>query len=114
MVRDCVANVQRDIAREYSIIADGRDMGSVVFPDADLKFYVTASVEVRSERWRKDQAQQGNDFTIEQAIEKINERDTRDSEREIAPLTIPKDAIVVDTTEMTIEQVTERMLELMQ
>ena len=111
-VRDRVASVQRDIARDYSVVVDGRDAGSVIFPGADLKFFLTASVAVRAERWRQVQAKHGDDFTIEQAIEQINERDKRDQEREIAPLIIPKDAIIVDNSDLTQQQTLEKMLAL--
>ncbi len=110
--RDKIADVQRDIARDYSIVVDGRDVGSVIFPDADIKFFLTASVEVRAERWRHVQSKQGNDFSLEQAIERITERDQRDQERDIAPLIIPDDAIMVDNSALSQEQTLEKMLTL--
>ncbi len=113
-VRERIAAVQRDIARDYSVVVDGRDAGSVVFPAADIKFFLTASVEIRSERWRQEQIKIGNDYSREEAIEKINERDQRDRERELAPLIIPDDAIVVDNSQITVDQTVEKMLSLIE
>lgn len=109
-VRERIVAIQRDVARDYSVVVDGRDAGSVVFPDADIKFFLTASVEIRAERWRQEQIKIGNDYSREEAIEKINERDQRDRKRELAPLIIPDDAIVVDSSQMTVDQTVEKML----
>ncbi len=111
-VRNRIADLQRDIARDYSVVVDGRDAGSVIFPGADLKFFLTASVAVRAERWRQVQAKHGDDFTIDQSIEQINERDNRDRQRSIAPLTVSDDAIMIDNSDLTQQQTFEKMLAL--
>jgi cytidylate kinase len=97
-VRQCILEVQRTIARHHSIVADGRDAGSVVFPDAEYKFFVTASLAERARRWSLDQAKYGRIFTPEQAQQQLHERDKRDSNRAQAPLIIPRSAQVIDTT----------------
>jgi CMP/dCMP kinase len=110
-VRNAVTAMQRDIASRYSIVTDGRDVGSVVFSNADVKFFVTASVAIRAERWRKDQERYNNYVSIDEAVALITERDERDKNRTIAPLIIPDDAIVIDTSDLTIEQTIEKMME---
>jgi cytidylate kinase len=109
-VRKAVTTMQREIASHYNVVADGRDVGSVVFPQAQVKFFVTAAVAVRAERWRKDQERYDNHFSADEAIALITERDDRDKNRTIAPLIIPKDAIVIDTSELSVEQATEKMM----
>jgi len=108
-VREALYGIIREIARHFDIVFDGRDGGSVVFPAADFKFYVTAPVEVRAERWRNDQRKEGFDFSSEQALQKVGERDRRDKERKIAPLVIPDGAIIVDTAGLTPEENLQKM-----
>lgn len=110
-VRKAVTAIQRDIAQHYDIVTDGRDVGSVVFPDASVKFFLTASVEVRAGRWAKDQERYNNHLSLDEAIALITERDNRDKNRTIAPLIIPQDAIVIDTSLLSIEQTVEKMME---
>jgi cytidylate kinase len=100
-VRQCILEVQRAVAREHSVVADGRDAGSVVFPHAEYKFFVTASLSERARRWILDQAKQGRTFTPEQAQEQLEERDHRDSTRVHAPLIIPAGAQIIDTTTLS-------------
>jgi CMP/dCMP kinase len=109
-VRKIVTHIQRDIAAHHDIVTDGRDVGSMVFPHAEYKFFVTASVAVRAQRWRKDQENYGNHFSMEEAIAVITDRDERDTKRIIAPLIVPENAIIIDTSEMSIEQAVEMML----
>ena len=75
-----------DIAFRHSIVTDGRDVGSVVFPQADFKFFITASVLIRAERWRKDQEKYGNHISIDEAIALITDRDNRDKNREVCTI----------------------------
>ena len=110
-VREAVTAIQRDIASHYSIVTDGRDVGSVVFPDAQVKFFLIATVEVRASRWRKDQEKYDNHFSLAEAVGLITERDDRDKSRTIAPLVIPRDAIVIDSSELDVEQVIEKMMQ---
>jgi len=111
-VRHAVTAMQHAIAADHNIVTDGRDVGSVVFPDADYKFFITASVHVRAQRWCKDQQQKyGNVFSPEQAITIITDRDERDKTRTIAPLIVPAEAIVIDTSDLSIEQTLEALLQ---
>lgn len=109
-VRTAVTAIQRAIALDHNVITDGRDVGSVVFPHAEFKFFITASVLVRAERWRKDQEKYGNHLPVDQAIAIITDRDDRDKNRTIAPLIIPTDAIVIDTSALTIQQTVDKMM----
>jgi cytidylate kinase len=109
-VRQAITTIQRTIALQHSIVTDGRDVGSVVFPQAEFKFFVTASVVVRAERWRKDQEKYGNHLPVDQAMAMITDRDNRDKNREVAPLIIPIDAIVIDTSELTIQQTVDEIM----
>lgn len=109
-VRRVVTALQHTIADDYNVVVDGRDVGSVVFPQAQLKFFVTASVAVRAERWRKDQERYNNYISSDEATKLITERDERDKNRTIAPLIIPQNAIVVDTSLLTIDQTIEKMM----
>lgn len=94
-VRAWINHTMHQLAHEHNVVADGRDMGSDVFPDATLKIFLTADMAVRAERWRGKQRKQGNIFTLEQACASIKERDDRDANRAIAPLRIPADAHVI-------------------
>jgi CMP/dCMP kinase len=109
-VRKAITAIQRDIATHYSVVTDGRDVGSVVFPAAQVKFFITASVAVRAERWRKDQERYDNHFSVDEAIALITDRDDRDKNRAIAPLIVPDDAIVIDTSALSVEQTIEMMM----
>lgn len=109
-VRNAVTHIQREIASEYNVVTDGRDVGSVVFPRAEYKFFITASVEVRAARWRKDQEKYGNHFSADEAVTIITDRDERDKNRTIAPLIVPESAIVIDTSHLDIEQTIDAML----
>ncbi len=110
-VRKAVTAVQHRVAQDYNVVVDGRDVGSVVFPDAQLKFFVTASVAVRAERWRKDQERYNNHISFDEAVRLITERDERDKNRVIAPLVVPKNAITIDTSTLTIDETIEKMME---
>ncbi len=104
MVRAFLLETQRSVAREYSVLMDGRDIGTVVLPNADVKIFLTASAEVRAKRrWLELQEKNAPD-TYEQVLEELILRDRRDSEREIAPLRQAEDAILVDTSNMNLEE----------
>lgn len=94
------------------LVADGRDMGTAVFPDASLKIFLTASAEERAERRYKQLIAKGIDAILPDLLRDLKERDRRDSERAISPLKPAEDAIVIDTTDLTIEQVVQQVLEL--
>jgi len=105
VVRDVLLDMQRDVAKQYNVIMDGRDIGTVVLPKANVKIFLTASVEVRAKR-RYDEliakGQKANLATIQKEIEK---RDYQDTHREVAPLKMSRDSIKVDTSNMDIDQV---------
>ena len=103
-VRDVMVALQRNMAKEGNIVAEGRDMGTVVFPEAAYKFYMVASIEGRAKRRRKDLVAQGIDVSISKLKHEIEERDRRDSRRTISPLKRAKDAILIDTTRMDIPE----------
>lgn len=100
-VREQINHYMRTLSESYDLVVDGRDAGTVVFPQADMKFFLTAILAVRIKRWIKVQADLGNFYTYQQAMEMILERDKRDRERNVAPLTIPDDAIIIDNSNMT-------------
>jgi len=103
-VRQFLLDAQRKAAKSNSVIMDGRDIGTVVLPDADVKIYLFASAEVRAKRrWLELQAS-GCDDTYEEVLEDVNRRDHRDMNREIAPLCRAEDAIGMDTSELTLEE----------
>lgn len=100
-VRQAVKVLQESIGAEHNIIADGRDMGTVVFPHAQVKFFLTASVEARAKRWQQDQQKRGNIVTYEQAVAILTERDHRDTIRDHSPLAVAPDAIMIDNTNLS-------------
>lgn len=110
MVRRKIENLQHTIARGRDVVVDGRDAGSVVFPDAEYKFYITASLEERARRWQKQQGDTAQAMPFEAARAYIQERDDRDMQRKHSPLIVPVEAHVIDTTELTIDEVLERLL----
>ncbi len=105
-VREKMVELQRKIAKAESCILDGRDIGTNVLPNADFKFYLTASPEVRARRRADENAAKGLESDYEKILAQINERDFQDKNRKTAPLKIASDAVVVDTSDMNIEEVT--------
>ena len=104
VVRDFLLEVQRDLARKHNVVMDGRDIGTVVLPKADVKIYLTASAEVRARRRLAEFREKGQKADYETVLREIRQRDDRDMNREIAPLKCAKDAVRLDTSELTIEQ----------
>jgi len=102
--------VQHELARKYNLVVDGRDSGSVVFPNAIVKFYLTAPLNVRAIRWQAMQSKRGYAIDIEQAQAQIENRDARDMHRKLAPLIIPEGAIVIDNGELNPLQTLDVML----
>lgn len=111
-VRDALLGRQRAFARPPGLVADGRDMGTVVFPDAALKIYLTASAEERALRRHKQLKDKGRDVSLAALSREIAERDQRDFTRAVAPLKQAADAHVIDSTALSIESVVARVLEL--
>jgi len=111
-VREALVELQRNMAREGGVIMDGRDIGTVVLPDAELKVFLTASVKERSKRrWLELQAN-GVKVSLEELEEQIQKRDQLDSTREVNPLRQAEDAILLDTTSLSIDEVTDRIVKL--
>ncbi|OPX39319.1 MAG: cytidylate kinase [Desulfobacteraceae bacterium 4484_190.2] len=104
-VRKAMTGLQRKIAKGMTLVAEGRDMGTVVFPDAKHKFYLTASLEIRTERRYKERLGRGETVHMAVVESELKERDHQDETRPIAPLRPAEDAKIIDTTEMTPEQV---------
>lgn len=109
-VRAALLQRQRDFRRPPGLVADGRDMGTTVFPDAGLKIYLTASAEVRAERRYKQLKEKGISASLAGLLREISERDARDTERQSSPLKPAADAIVLDTSTLDIDQVVEQVL----
>lgn len=109
-VRAFLLQMQRDMAKKHSVIMDGRDIGTVVLPDADVKIFLTASAEVRAQRRMLELEQRGTPQPFETVLRQIEERDWADSHRETAPLRQAEDAVVVETDTLNFEESCERLL----
>lgn len=111
-VRKTMVRLQRRLGEESPVgcVLEGRDIGSVVFPNADIKFFLTAEPEARARRRFNEDAQKGRETSYEQTLAEINERDERDVSRADSPLLIPDDAVVIDTSELDLSEVFDQML----
>ena len=105
VVRDVLLDMQRQVAREHNVIMDGRDIGTVVLPKADVKIFLTASVEIRAKRRYDELIAKGQKANLPTILKEIQQRDYQDSHREIAPLKQAKDAVKVDTSALDIDGV---------
>ena len=105
IVRDAMMDMQRDVAKEYDVIMDGRDIGTVVLPKATVKIFLTASPEVRAKRRTEELQAKGQKADFNKVLKEIQQRDYQDTHREVAPLKMSRDSIKVDTSDMDIEQV---------
>ena len=112
IVRKKLLDIQRKMAKGKNVIMEGRDIGTVVFPDANIKIYLDASPEERAKRRVKQNQEKGIISSYEEVLKNIMDRDERDSNREVAPLKQAEDAIYIDSTNMTIEEVVEKIVEL--
>ncbi len=110
-VRDALLEMQRKAGRAGGVVLEGRDIGTVVFPDADVKFYLTARAEVRAQRRFDELAAKGDPTTLEETLGDVLKRDRQDSTRPVAPLKQAADATLVDDSELTIEETVARMAE---
>jgi len=110
-VREALLEWQRHYAKSPGLVADGRDMGTVVFPDAQVKIFLTASPEERAKRRYKQLKGKGLSVNLARLIEEIRERDERDSQRAVAPLKVSSSALALDSTHLTIDEVTDRVLQ---
>ena len=105
IVRDMLLDMQRDVAKKHNVIMDGRDIGTVVLPNATVKIFLTATAEVRAKRRTDELIAKGQKANFEQTLKDIKQRDYQDTNRPIAPLKQADDAVLVDTSDMNIEQV---------
>ena len=111
-LRTAILDYQRSFCKMPGLVAEGRDMTSVVFPDADLKIYLNASVEERAKRRYKQLISKGNDVNLTVLTQEIARRDSRDKDREVSPLIIVKDALVLETDDLNENQTVDKILSL--
>lgn len=109
VVREALLDMQREAARQYDVVMDGRDIGSVVLPKATVKIFLTASAEVRANRRCKELQEKGQKVNYDQILKDIRQRDYQDTHRDIAPLKMTRDSVKLDTSDMTIDQVIAAM-----
>lgn len=112
-VRNALLEIQRLIGAQNNLVIDGRDCGTVVFPNADYKFFLTASLETRAQRWLLEQKQKNTNYTLEESIVLIQERDQRDSQRTLSPLQPAADAYIIDNSQLTAEQTVDQLLKVL-
>ena len=105
IVRDMLLDMQRDVAKKYNVIMDGRDIGTVVLPKADVKIFLTASPEVRAKRRTDELLAKGEKANYSTILQQIQQRDYQDTHRDVAPLKMCRDSIKVDSSEMTLDEV---------
>ena len=110
-IREALLRRQRAFKEAPGLVADGRDMGTIVFPEADVKIFLTASAQERANRRFNQLKEAGHDVSILRLLADIEARDERDSNRSVAPLVPAKDALIVDSTELTITQVIDKITE---
>ncbi len=109
-VRACLKKRQRRLGEQGGVVAEGRDMGSHVFPEAHVKFFLTATPEIRAQRRYEELIRKGLQVSYEETLREVLERDQRDQEREIAPLKIPQGAIVIDSSRLSPSAILQKML----
>ena len=105
IVREMLLDMQRDVAKRHNVIMDGRDIGTVVLPKANVKIFLTASAEVRAKRRTEELTAKGQKANYNQILKEIQQRDYQDTHREVAPLKLARDSVKVDTSEMDLDQV---------
>ena len=111
-VRSFLLDTQRNLAKQNSVIMDGRDIGTVVLPDAQVKIYLTADVEERAKRRFKELQEKGQEVSFDELLDEIKLRDYQDMNRDVAPLRQADDAVLLDTTDLDFDQVVEKVLEI--
>ena len=112
VVREVLLDMQREVARQHNVVMDGRDIGTVVLPDANVKIFLTASAEVRAQRRTDELIAKGQKADYNRILQEIQRRDYQHTHRQIAPLKMARDSVKVDTSDMTIEQVIARIHEI--
>ena len=109
-VRDVMTALQRKIAENHNLVAEGRDMGTVVFPNARIKFFLTASFDTRVMRRYTERKNKGEDISLERIKEELAKRDAQDQSRSLAPLKPAEDAVIIDTSQLSNNEVVDKML----
>ena len=112
IVRDMLLDMQRDVAKNYNVIMDGRDIGTVVLPKATVKIFLTASAEVRAQRRTRELLEKGQKANYEKVLAEIKQRDYQDTHRAVAPLKMCRDSIKLDTSDMNLEEAVAAMKEI--
>lgn len=113
-LRDSLVSIQRSFAKQPGLVAEGRDMGSAIFPNADIKFFLTANNKTRAERRFKQLKEKGFNVSLTQLIDELDARDHRDLTRKASPLIIPEDAIVIKTDNKSIDAVQQEVINLIE
>ena len=111
-VREFLVNIQRKLGKEIDCVIEGRDIGSVVFPNADFKFFLTADLDIRSLRRKNELKKMGEDLSIDEIKASIQSRDLIDSSRKLSPLKRPEDSIEIDSTDLTIDEQIEKIIKI--
>jgi cytidylate kinase len=109
VVREMLLDMQRDVAKKHNVVMDGRDIGTVVLPKANVKIFLTASAEVRAKRRYDEIIAKGKKANLDQILKEIQQRDYQDTHREVAPLKMSRDSVKLDTSDMDIDQVLDAM-----
>ena len=112
VVRQYLLKIQKDFAKKSSVVMDGRDIGTVILPDANLKIFLTASLEVRAKRRFEQFLRNGYNIEFEEVLNDIKKRDLNDSKRKISPLKIADDAVVIDTSKLSLKESVEKVISL--
>lgn len=113
-VRDALLGLQRKLGADGGVVLEGRDIGTVVFPDAEVKVFLTASAEARARRRHRELDERGTPQEYASVLSEIEERDRRDSQRPVAPLKPADDAVLLDTSDLTLDEVVERLVTIAQ
>ena len=109
-VREFLLQMQREAAKRHNVVMDGRDIGTVVLPHADVKIFLTASAEVRAQRRQKELEQEGERLPLQAVLQQMYQRDRQDIERKVSPLRCAEDAVILDTTHLDLDQAEASML----
>ncbi len=112
VVREMLLDMQRDVAKENNVVMDGRDIGTVVLPKADVKIFLTASAEVRAQRRYEELQAKGNKDSYEKVLKELQQRDYQDTHREIAPLKMARDSVKLDTSDLDVDGVVAAIREI--
>ena len=109
-LRNIIDTCQKDFCNKHNVVLEGRDLGSFVFPNAEIKFYLDCSIKERARRRYLEEVSKKNTITLEEIEKQIEKRDITDKTKKIAPLVVPKNAIIIDSSTLTIEQVLNKMI----